>query len=204
LHALSEMSAYILTGGNSSRIKQDKAQLQIGGKRFIDIVVEQTAPLFMNTYLVGKAYSVQGINGCIPDQVKGFGPLGGVYTALYHTPTEYNFILGVDYPCITTDIIKLLYDLAKPSMPPCDVFIPVTPDGPHPLLGFYSKSCLFSVRKCISEKCLKVMGIEKYCPVCYTELLPALGKEKLEKIMPSFLNVNRKEDILKLKHLNLI
>jgi len=204
LNDLSEMNAYILTGGESSRMKQDKALLQLGGKRFIDIIVEQTAPLFMGVYLVGKPHSVREVEGCISDKVKGFGPIGGVYTALLHTTTEYNFILGIDYPGITSDVIKLLHSLASPTLPPCDAFIPVTPDGPHPLLGFYSKSCVFAVRRCISEKCLRIRCIEKYSPVCYTELVPVLGEKKFKKIFPSFLNVNSEDDLLKINHLNLI
>jgi molybdenum cofactor guanylyltransferase len=63
----------------------------------------------------------------IPDEVPGRGPLGGLYTGLVRTRTEYNLFLGCDLPFVHP---RLLAYIARRAMEPeADVTIPQSRDG---------------------------------------------------------------------------
>jgi molybdopterin-guanine dinucleotide biosynthesis protein A len=194
---LNRMNAYILGGGKSSRMKRDKAFLHLGTVPFIDIVADCTSKLFDRVYLVGKTYRHPHLTGSLRDEIEGIGPLGGIYTALRHTDKEYNFFIGVDYPLINHKIILYLASFFKKGNNDFQGIIPVTPDGPHPLFSYYTKSCLPAVERCIAMKNYRVQCISSFNRIRYVELAAEMSKENFESQKRSFSNINDQEDLKK-------
>ncbi len=193
----STMNAFILAGGKSSRIRSDKAFLKYSGKYFIDIIIDCTSHLFDRVYLVGKDYKNPLLAGRYRDEVQGIGPLGGIYTALRRTDKQINFFIGTDYPFIDPETITYLANVMKEKSPPYHGLIPVLPDGPHPLCAFYSKACLPSVMRCISEGRYRVLCIADHCPVWYHDMAHDGLLLPLERLKRSFTNINNIEDLQK-------
>lgn len=96
---------------------------------------------------------VGGPSGCptdfgashVPDVVTGRGPLAGIYTALLHTRTEFNFVLGCDLPFVTR---RLLGYLARRAIAGAsDVTIPRSRAGRlQPLCAVYRRRTLHAIR----------------------------------------------------------
>ena len=73
------IAAYILAGGQSSRMGRDKAMLAPGGIPLLLRTAALVAPLAGPPIIVGPPtrYSALGYN-VIPDDAPGIGPLGGI------------------------------------------------------------------------------------------------------------------------------
>ena len=81
----------------------------------------------------------------IPDAVANRGPLGGIYTALLETRTEFNLVLGCDLPFVTCNLLARLMNRARAEG--SDVAVPRSRDGRlQPLCAVYRRRALYAVR----------------------------------------------------------
>ena len=98
------MKCYILVGGRSRRLGRSKVDL------FFDRVVAAAAPVFDEVIAVqrpgGPSMSVPTI---FEEPHDHDGAVFGVATALRHAQADC-FILAVDYPLITSEVLRLLRD----------------------------------------------------------------------------------------------
>ena len=192
------MNAFILGGGASRRMKEDKALLEFNGRRLIDITIECTAGLFKKTYLVGRDYRHPLLEGCIRDAVDDIGPLGGILAALQKTDSAYNFFIGIDYPFISPDLILHIASslMGAGEYAGC---IPQAPDGLHPLFAFYGKGCLEAVRCCIDAGNYRVRCIARHARILLLPLTARLEGTRLETALRSLVNINSREEYTRLK-----
>ena len=175
------MTGVILAGGKGSRIGANKALIRIGEKHIIELIAERTKGLFKETIIVGDLVPQEILSHLkhIEDMVEGKGPLGGIYTGLINSTSEYNFVFACDMPSINTDLVRYM-------MSECEWFdaaVPKTRDGPHPLHAIYSKSCLPFIEAQISEGDLKVSNL-------FSKL-----KVKYIRTNLSFYNINTRQDL---------
>jgi len=196
---LSSMNAYILAGGKSKRMKEDKAFLTYRGKPFLEVIIECTSELFDEVFVVGRTYHSPSIAGSIPDEVSGIGPIAGIFSALNHTDKHFNFFIAVDYPLASRELILLLSSRLLQNQPLFEGLIPFTPDGPHPLFAFYSRSCLSAVERCIAEKRYDIRCICRSCRIMNFLLHEELEEEEYRHFRRCFLNINSNRDYLFLK-----
>ena len=150
------ISAYITAGGSSSRFKQDKSLYEYLGKPLIQHVYDVVSIIFPNVRVIANdatKYSFLNTE-VIPDLVNGFGPKGGLYTALAHAETERIFFCGCDMPNISEGLIRYMVSLS----PDYDVVVPVVPKGYDPLHAVYSKGCLPFVKDCIESGRRKIIA----------------------------------------------
>jgi molybdopterin-guanine dinucleotide biosynthesis protein A len=196
---ISRMNAFILAGGKSKRMNTDKAYLKYNGKHFIDLLIETTAQLFDRVYVVGRIYAHPLVKESILDDVQDIGPLGGIYTALKHTEKSLNYFIAIDYPLVNSEIILFLAQVLLQKPREYEGIIPVTPDGPHPLFAFYSRSCLASIEKCIAKRCYQIRCISNYCKILYLNLKNKMANRDFDRIKKCFININSEEDFKALK-----
>ncbi len=149
------MTAAIIAGGRSRRMKREKAFLKLGGKALIERVLEVLCPLFPHVLInsnTPQRFQCWGVP-VIPDIVPDRGPLGGIYTALVHAGTEYVFCVACDLPFLNPDLITVLQAEARN----CDILVPRTSDGRHhPLHAVYSKNCLTTIKQRLQHNQLKI------------------------------------------------
>ena len=132
------VNGYILAGGLSSRMGEDKGLLLVKDKAMITYVIEQMKPLFDNLVIVSNnpTYQKFGLE-VIPDVIKNIGPAGGIYTALTHSDANMNFIVSCDMPFITKNAIDFMIKNSHYS----PIVLAENQGKVEPLFGLYSKDC---------------------------------------------------------------
>jgi molybdopterin-guanine dinucleotide biosynthesis protein A len=139
----SNITAFILAGGSSSRIGSNKALLEIGGKSLISRLIEIVHPIFDEVIISSNESELYEGTGkrIIKDIITGKGPLGGIHSALQFTKTEKNFFVSCDMPFISKDVIEFLCGYKSGKA----ILIPKAEGRIQQLCGIYSKSVLQEV-----------------------------------------------------------
>jgi molybdenum cofactor guanylyltransferase len=134
------VAAFILAGGGSKRMGQDKALLELGGAPMVMRMARLAQPYAASVSIVAppERYAQLGIH-IVPDRWPGAGPLGGIATALGATSAEWNLILGCDLPYLTPEWVAWLIPRALES--PAQAVVPESRRGLEPLAAMYHKSC---------------------------------------------------------------
>jgi molybdopterin-guanine dinucleotide biosynthesis protein A len=98
------MNAYVLIGGRSRRMGASKTEL------FLDRVVSAATPLFDEVIAVQRADGdAASIRTIFEERHEQEGAVFGLLRALRDAHAE-GFILAVDYPFITSDVLRFLRD----------------------------------------------------------------------------------------------
>ena len=115
----SEVTVFVLTGGKSERMGADKALLQLPtGETLLERALAVGASVAGETRIVGsrEKYAAYAWAGeIIEDLYPGQGPLGGIHAALKTSATEWNVVLAVDMPLVSSELLKWLILRAKES-----------------------------------------------------------------------------------------
>src|ERR1700704_3068714 len=97
-HSVDNVTAFVLAGGKSSRMGQDKAFLQLGGRTLLDRALDLAKNAVDGVFIVGSAEKFASLGPVVEDIYPGHGPLGGIHAALTRTSTDLNLIIAVDLP----------------------------------------------------------------------------------------------------------
>lgn len=133
------ITGVIMAGGKSSRMGSDKGLLPFRGKLLIqysiDLLKSFCSELLISTQ--NEAYAQFGIP-LVKDDIPDCGPMGGIYSALKASKTDYIFVLACDMPFVSNVTIQtLLNEVAN-----CDCVIPEVKGKLEPLCAVYSKSMI--------------------------------------------------------------
>ncbi len=147
---MNDFSGFVLAGGKSSRMKTDKAFLEIGGETFLARAVGTLRTVCENRVTVvlnqKQNHFIERIPEGTPhasDVYEDRGALGGIHAALVNCPTKYAVVLAIDLPLVTAEAVEKLVDIMLSS----NKFIAVVPrqaDGRvQPLCAIYhARYCL--------------------------------------------------------------
>ena len=184
------IEAFVLAGGKSARMGRDKALLEIGGKPFIDRIIETLSEIFSRITVVGRIYKHPDLASSYQDILKGIGPIGGIYTALKKSTNELNFIIGLDYPLITEEIIEKIVSISLKKAEEYTAFIPVCSDGIHPLVSIYKKDAIPAIENLIERRIYRVNLLFSMIKTYYIDFtgIPNIEPEK------AFFNLNTPKD----------
>lgn len=145
----SEISAFIIAGGKSTRFGEDKALFIYRGKPLIEHVIERIRPVFEKIAIVAddsEKYAYLGFP-CHVDIIPGLGPLGGLYTALKRADTDAVFVFACDMPECSRELIR--YMIRESAG--CDATVPVKHEYHERLHAIYRKSCIGAIEKRIND-----------------------------------------------------
>lgn len=137
-HGVESVTGFVLAGGKSSRMGQDKAFLQLGGRTLLAHALELAQAVTGNAWIVGSAEKFAAFGSVLEDTYPGRGPLAGIQAALAATRTELNLITAVDMPFLELDFLKYLIAQARESQ--AVVVVPKTGGRLQPLCASYRKS----------------------------------------------------------------
>ena len=148
-----ELTAIILAGGNSSRMKQDKGLVFLQGKMLIKHVIEKVKEITGTIIIITKnpAYRQFGYP-CISDTYNNMGPLGGIYTGLIHSSTEKNLVVGCDTPFLSVYTLKALVENSKKE----NVLVTEHKGRVEPLCAIYSRNCIKHFHELLKKGQLKM------------------------------------------------
>jgi molybdopterin-guanine dinucleotide biosynthesis protein A len=188
--SLFSMTAVVIAGGQSRRMRTDKAFIEIGGKRLIERVLDVIVPLFSQVYINSNKpeyYQEWGIP-VIQDLVKDKGALGGIYTGLVQASTDYVFCVACDMPSLNRDLIRYMTEQVKGF----DVLVPKAPDGFYPLHAVYAKRCIPFIEEMFRNNTLKISGLFAKVSTGY---LTVDQISLFDPTLESFLNVNTLQEL---------
>ena len=136
-HGVDSVTGFVLAGGKSSRMGQDKAFMQLGGRTLLAHALELARPRpetpGLSAARRSSRRSARWWKTCIP----GSGPLAGIQAALAATRTELNLITAVDMPFLEPDFLKYLIAQARASQ--AVVVVPRAGGRLQPLCAIYRK-----------------------------------------------------------------
>jgi len=153
------VTAIILAGGKNTRMGGiDKSMMPLKGVPMIQYIAAQLEPHFSEILIGADDSEKYGFLGkrVIQDELKGLGPLMGIYSCLLSSGNDLNFITACDIPDIRIDFIANMLDLSAGA----DIVIPVNGNDEYePLHAIYRKSVIPSALHLLNEKKLKISGL---------------------------------------------
>ena len=105
-------AGFVLAGGRSSRMGQDKALLTLGGEPLVQRAVRKLSEICAEVAVAGGTEDLARFGRVIPDKSPGCGPLGGIVSALEQSSFEWNLFLPVDAPFVPASALKALLVMA--------------------------------------------------------------------------------------------
>ncbi len=183
------VSAYILAGGKSERMGENKAFLFFREKPFIDEIYNGLSRIFKNVTIVTKPEykALYKRKKLVFDIMSLQTPLVGILTALKHSINDFVFIKSCDNPIFSADLIKAMTEQINGY----DVVMPKLSDGFHPLFAIYSKNCLTPIENQLKNGNRRTIDFFRHVNICL------MDEEKVKKYDPdlvSFININTKKD----------
>lgn len=140
-----DVEGFILTGGASSRMGQDKSHMRLGGRSFVERAAEALSAV-AGSIAVVSAREDAGASGLpvVRDIYEGAGALGGIHAALAATRARWAAIVSCDLPFVTGALFVRLAALRSRGAEQFETVVPVQTDGRRqPLCALYAREpCL--------------------------------------------------------------
>ena len=148
-----KITAIILAGGKSSRMKEEKGLVYFNRKMLIEHVIGSLEKITNQIIIVtqNEAYRQFGYL-CYADVLKDKGALGGIYSGLYYSTTKKNLIVGCDMPFLSEKLLIELMNNAGDE----DVLLTEHQDKAEPLCSIYDKNCIEHIRSQLEQDHLKI------------------------------------------------
>jgi len=152
------VSAIVLAGGESSRMGQDKALLDLGTGTLLSHVCEIASKYTVQTYVVSPwiekyqqllTADYQLVKEQLVLNASSNTPLIGFAQAMELVETEWILLLACDLPHLSSSQVKQWLSALTTVLPTEIAFLPRSPKGWEPLCGFYRRGCLFSLKQYI-------------------------------------------------------
>ena len=184
-----DADGFVTAGGYSSRMRRDKAWLELGGRAMIEWVISALRPVTTSVSVIANKdeYARLGLP-VFADTNTGIGPLEAIRTAMTNSRASRLVLVGCDLPFVTSELFAFLLSIAGDYK----AVVPVGRDGRlEPLCAVYSTGALEAVTHLIESGERKVDRLFECIParkVAFTELSHLQGAELL------FENVNTPED----------
>ncbi len=188
------VTAAVLAGGRSLRMGVDKTLLEVEGKALVSRVIDAVSSVCRHVIVAtNRPDSIEHLDlpldvRIVVDEVPYQGPLGGLATALAASEDDWVLAVAADMPWVEPDIVRALWDARDGAL----VVVPVTPDGPEPLLALYHRDCLPFVREALESGRRRLVAFFRDVTVAEvtTEALRAA-----DPALRSLINVNTPEDL---------
>ena len=150
-----QVGAFILAGGESSRMGQPKALLPLNGTPLVLYVARLIAPVAASAVVIGPPATFQSLGlRVLSDDFPAAGPLGGIATALRAAEKPWNLIVACDLPFLTRAWLEYLVARAFASQ--ADAVIPMNERGAEPLCAMYHQRCAAPIREALARGTRKV------------------------------------------------
>ncbi len=131
------VSAFVLAGGNSTRMGEDKAFLELAGRTLLARALEIANQVADDVRMVGDAGKFLPFGRVVEDVFSDRGPLGGIHAALLCSTAELNLVLAVDLPFVESRFLEYLISAA--SQVNAVVTVPRAGGGFQPLCAVYRR-----------------------------------------------------------------
>lgn len=200
---MTDLEAFVLIGGRSSRMGCDKALLKIGGETLAQRAVNtvQTALAPKQIYLAARdanQFAAGGLPENIPviyDIYQDRGAYGGLHAALSTAKSEWIFVLACDLPIVSVDLLKFVAGLIDGVF---DAIVPIqSDDRVQPLCGLYKTAPCLSVIEEMLGRGERLPPLNTIFETVNTRSVQFAEIEHLPNAEHFFLNINSPGDLEK-------
>jgi molybdenum cofactor guanylyltransferase len=178
------ITGVVMAGGNSSRMGTDKGLLHYRGKPLIQYAIDALKPqcseIIISTQ--NQEYSQFGLP-LVHDEIPDCGPIGGIYSVLKTSLTDYILVLACDMPFVSSETIQILMSEVEDF----DCVVPRVNGMFEPLCGVYSKLLIKKI-----EERLKTGHYSLYGLIVESNCRFVDFKEDI----PDFRNFNTSNDLI--------
>jgi molybdopterin-guanine dinucleotide biosynthesis protein A len=150
---------FVLAGGRSTRMGQDKALLPWGGQPLLEVALDKlrALPLATAPRIAAARSDLSSHAGVIADLHPGCGPLSGIEAALAASSRPLNVFLPVDGPLLPAQF--LLWMLQRAETTGSLVTVPRVNGEPQPLCAVYHRDLLGHISASLVAGDYKVMPV---------------------------------------------
>ena len=155
-----KITAIVLAGGKSSRMRRDKALLTINNQTLLSKICSVASEVSSTVYVVSpwvEKYQFVASDSCqlIQEELvldaESNAPIIGFAQALPLVETEWVLLLGCDLPYLSSSQVKQWSKSLATVLPTEIAFLPRDPKGWEAVCGFYRRQCLSSLNTYINN-----------------------------------------------------
>lgn len=141
----------VQAGGNSTRMGQNKALIDLAGKPLIAHVIDRLRPLSADLLIVCRDPAAMAFLGvpAYTDILPDLGPIGGLATVLTYAAQPNVLMVGCDMPFANPALFAALIQVQQDTASPYDAVVPYWNERPQPLHALYHRQCLPRVTQMI-------------------------------------------------------
>lgn len=189
--------SFILIGGKSSRMGEDKFSLCLNGKTFLEIATETLKEFGEVAVVVSEETAKIENFSTVKDIYKNRGALSGIHSALTNSKSDWTIILACDYPFVTIELIEFLTNSAENEID-FDAFAPIQADGKiQPLCAVYKTKTCVKILSEMLENEGKNYSVRDFLNQIKTRYIEFFEIAHLPNAEHFFFNVNTLEDFEK-------
>lgn len=190
---MQDVEAFILAGGQSSRMGRDKSLLQIGGSTFLALIgaeLERIAP--GRVRIVGgsgEADYFPRVSDIFP--ASGRAALVGLHAAFFHAKAPWVIIVGCDMPFIRAELFEIMGSRISVD---ADAVVPLdAAGGAQPLCAIYRReSCLAAAEAALAGNNWSLGG---FLDGVRTVFMPFDDFANVKDAEALFANINTPDDL---------
>lgn len=152
---IANCTAVILAGGESRRMGQDKASVQLANSTLLNRAIRAMQQHFDKLIISVREPRDHLLFPQLCDQGKDRGAIMGIVTALERVDTPWIFVIACDMPFVSDKIVLAMAGKRAGK----DAIIPHIDGTLQPLIAFYSETCLPLIQSQIErgERSLKTL-----------------------------------------------
>jgi molybdopterin-guanine dinucleotide biosynthesis protein A len=151
---MGDVSAFVLAGGQSSRMGADKAFVPLDGQSLLIRALNLAASVAPKVQILGSKSKFGGHGEVVEDEFPDHGPLGGIHAALRHSSSELNLILAVDMPFVER---RFLHHLVREAQERTAVVtVPRVGGQWQPLCAIYRRHFAELAHDALREGCNRI------------------------------------------------
>ena len=162
---MEKVTAFVLTGGHSSRMGADKALLPFRDQTLLARALQIAAAVAGKVVIVGPRARYSAYGDVVEDVYTGCGPLAGIHAALAATQTELNLVLSVDMPLMSPEFLRWLLEQAR-NMSDL-IVVPDALGGQQPLCAVYRRSVQELAEQALKDGDYKIGHLFSKVSACY-------------------------------------
>jgi molybdopterin-guanine dinucleotide biosynthesis protein A len=192
---LPRAAAFILAGGKSTRMGQDKAFVEFEGQTLLARSLELARSASDEVRIVGDAAKFCEFAPVVEDVFRECGPLGGIHAALRASSAELNLMLAVDMPFLSAELLRFLIARARESA--AIVTVPQIGERRQPLCAVYRREFAD-----VAENALRA-GRYKIDVLFKTQTTQAISESELAApgfSLEMFRNLNTLQELEEVRH----
>ena len=109
---MGDRAAFVLAGGQSTRMGADKAFVQLEGCTLLAHALALAKSVTSDVRIVGSPEKFAAFGEVVEDEFPQHGPLAGIHAALRASSSELNLMLAVDMPFVEVPFLEYLFQEA--------------------------------------------------------------------------------------------